>query len=387
MKYNFDEIVDRTNTNCEKYDGRERIFGTSDVIPLWVADTDFKTPDFIVEAVKKRAAHEVYGYPIKPDSYYLSIRNWLLNRHEWSVEKSWITYCPNVVIGLASVVLSMTKPGDKIIVQPPVYFPFFHVIEGNERVLVENPLKEVDGKYRFDLDDLRLKIDKQVKMLILCSPHNPGGRVWSVNELRELAQLCIENDILIVSDEIHSDLIFPGYKHTPVALLSEEISNSTITISSASKTFNIAGLSSAYLVIKKKELMLKYTRFMQATHISSGNFFGLVATEAAYTKGADWLNQLMEYLLINFQVLDHFFKVNFPSIKVMEPEGTFLVWIDISGTGIEPRIAFQRLIDAGIGVNPGFLFGTGGERYIRLNIGCPTSILLKALERFKTVFG
>lgn len=386
MKYNFDEIVDRTNTNCEKYDGRERVFGTDDLIPLWVADTDFRTPDFIVEAVKERAAHEVYGYPVKPDSYYHSIGQWLLNQHGWAVERSWITYCPNVVVGIASVVLSMTKPGDKIIVQPPVYFPFFHVVEGNDRIMVENPLKEVDGKYTIDFDDLRSKIDSQTKMILLCSPHNPGGRVWSKEELTELATICIENNILIVSDEIHSDLILPGYKHTPTAMISDEIALRTITVSSASKTFNIAGLSSAYLVIRNKELMAKYNRFMQATHISSGNFFGLVATEAAYSKGADWLQQLIDYLSSNYRAIDQFFKENLPAIKVMEPEGSYLVWIDISNTGIEPRAAYQKLIDAGVGVSPGFLFGTGGENYIRLNMGCPQSLLLKALERFKTAF-
>jgi len=386
MRYNFDEIVDRSNTNCEKYDGRKRVFGTDDLIPLWVADTDFRTPDFIVEAVKKRAEHEIYGYPIKPETYYQSIQNWLLNRHGWAVERNSISYCPNVVVGLASVILSMTKPGDKIIVQPPVYFPFFHVVEGNDRVLVENQLKLVDGIYRFDFDDLRSKIDSRTKMLLLCNPHNPGGRVWLREELEELAEIAINNNMLIVSDEIHSDLILPGYKHTPLAILSNEVSLNSIIISSASKTFNIAGLSSAYLIIKNNDLMAKYNRLMQATHISSGNFFGLVATEAAYTYGADWLQQLNNYLDSNCRLLDQFFRDNLPAIKVMKPEGTYLVWIDISGLGIEPRLVCQKLVDAGVGISPGYLFGKGGENYIRLNIGCPQSILINALERFKKAF-
>jgi cysteine-S-conjugate beta-lyase len=383
MKYNFDEIVDRSNTNCEKYDGRKRVFGTDELIPLWVADTDFRTPDFIVNAVKKRADHEIYGYPIKPDSYYLSIQRWLFNQHEWVVERSWITYCPNVVVGVASVILSMTKPGDKIIVQPPVYFPFFHVVEGNDRILVENPLKLEDSIYRFDFDDLKSKIDNRTKMLLLCNPHNPGGRVWLKDELAKLARIAMENNILIVSDEIHSDLILHGNKHTPIAILSKEISFATITISSASKTFNIAGLSSAYLVIRNKALMAKYNQFMQATHISSGNFFGMVATEAAYTYGAEWLSQLNDYLYLNFLFIERFFRENIPEIKVMEPQGTFLVWIDISGLGIEPRSFYQKLVNAGVGISPGSLFGTGGENYIRLNMGCPKSLLIEALERFK----
>jgi cystathionine beta-lyase len=386
MKYNFDEIIDRSNTNCEKYDSREQIFGTKDLIPLWVADTDFRTPDFIVDAVKQRAEHEVYGYPMKPDSYYQSIHDWLSKRHGWEVQKSWITYCPNVVIGLASVILSMTKPGDKIIVQPPVYFPFFHVIEGNDRIMVENPLKIVDGKYGFDFDDLKSKIDSQTKMILLCNPHNPGGRVWKAGELKELADLCLDSNIIIVSDEIHADLIFQGHKHTPVAMLSDEIALNTITLSSASKTFNIAGLSSAYLVISNKELMAKFKRFMQATHISSGNFFGLVATEAAYTHGHEWLSQLLAYLWMNYMVVADFFKTNFPSIQVMEPEGTYLVWIDVSGLGLDAEAANKKLVKAGVGISPGFLFGTGGNHYIRLNMGCPRSVLLTALERCKVAF-
>jgi len=383
MSYNFDEIIDRNNTNCEKYDGRKRVFGTDDLIPLWVADTDFRTPDFIVDAVKKRAEHEIYGYPIKPDSYYDSIKNWLFSQHQWNVERDWILYCPNVVMGLASSILSMTKPGDKIIVQPPVYFPFFHVVEGNDRIMVENPLKLENGRYYFDFDDLKSKIDKQTKMLLLCNPHNPGGRVWKKEELEELAQICIENEIIVVSDEIHSDIILHGNKHVPFATLSEAAANLSITTSSASKTFNIAGLSSAYLIIPDKNLRLKYNRFMQATHISSGNFFGLVATEAAYTHGADWLKQLIEYLEGNYRFLEEFLESNLPLVKPMKPDSTYLVWIDLSKLNNSSDVLFEKLIDAGVGLTPGYLFGTGGQNFIRLNLGCPLSVLKESLERIK----
>jgi cysteine-S-conjugate beta-lyase len=383
MKYNFDEIVDRSNTNCEKYDSREKIFGKEDLIPLWVADTDFKTPDFIVEAVKKRADHEIYGYPITPDSFYNSIQKWLFNQHRWNVEKDWILYSPNVVIGLASTVLSMTNPGDKIIVQPPVYFPFFHVVEGNGRIMTENPLKLENGRYSFDFDDLKSKIDKQTKMLLLCNPHNPGGRVWKREELEELAQICIENEIIVVSDEIHSDLILHENKHVPFATISECASMNSITASSASKTFNIAGLSSSYLIIPDKSLRLKYHRLMHATHISSGNFFGLVATEAAYTHGADWLKQLIKYLEGNYQFLEDFFKNNLPKVKLMKPDSTFLVWIDLSGLSIDTEVAFKKMIDAGVGLSPGHLFGTGGQNFVRLNMGCPLSVLKESLDRIK----
>jgi cystathionine beta-lyase len=384
MEYNFDEIIDRSNTNCEKYDGRKKVFGTDDVIPLWVADTDFRTPGFIVEAVKERAAHEIYGYPMKPDSFYESIQGWLLRQHGWNVEKETILYCPNVVIGLASTILSMTNPGDKIIVQPPVYFPFFHVVEGNNRIMTENPLKLENGRFYFDFDDLKSKIDKQTKMLLLCNPHNPGGRVWMKEELEELAQICIENEIIVVSDEIHSDLILHGKKHIPYASLSKSAARLCITTSSASKTFNIAGLSSSFLIISDINLRSKYNRFMQATHISSGNFFGLVATEAAFTHGDEWLKQLIAYLEKNYQYLENFLKENLPLVKPMKPDSTYLVWIDLSGLVISAEEAFRKMVNSGVGLSPGTLFGTGGASFVRLNMGCPLSVLKDGLERIKT---
>src|SRR5574344_736461 len=386
MNYNFDELVDRKGTNCEKYDNLKQLFGKEDLIPMWVADTDFKTPPFIVDAVKKRAEHEVYGYPVIPDSYYAAIQNWNLNRHGWRVEKEWINYCPNVVIALASLVLSLTKPGDKIIVQPPVYFPFFHVVEGNGRIMIENQLKLEGGRYVFDFEDLRSKIDENTKMLILCNPHNPGGRVWSKEELTKLGRICFERNVIIVSDDIHSDLIFSGYKHTPIASMAEEFALNRITTMSASKTFNMAGPSSAYVVIRNKEHRTKFKRFMHATHISSGNFFGQIATEAAYTHGEEWLDQLMNYLEESWKITEKFFEENMPQITPMKPEGTFLVWIDLSPLGIPSKEAFDKLIDAGVAPNPGFLFGTGGEPFVRLNIGCPHSTLMKGLEKFKVAF-
>ncbi|HNW50122.1 MAG TPA: PatB family C-S lyase [Prolixibacteraceae bacterium] len=387
MIYNFDEIIDRRNTNCEKYDEREQIFGKADVIPLWVADTDFRTPDFVVDAVVKRAKHEVYGYPIIPDSYFLSISNWMNVRHQWKVDKSWISFSPNVVVGLASAVLSLTEPGDKIIVQPPVYFPFFHVVEGNGRILTENPLKLENGRYYFDFDDLKKKIDKDTKMLILCNPHNPGGRVWQREELEELSKICSENGILVVSDEIHSDIVLHGNKHIPFATVSETASKMSVTVSSASKTFNMAGLSSAYAIIPDKKLRSKYLHFLKATHLSSGNFFGHVATEAAYTDGAEWLSQLIGYLERNNRFIEEFLKENLPRVKPMKPDSTFLVWIDLSELSITPEDAFKKLVEAGVGLSPGGLFGTGGRNFIRLNMGCPLSVLKEGLEKMKMALG
>jgi cystathionine beta-lyase len=381
--YNFDEIIEREGTNCQKYDNRELIFGKKDVLPMWVADADFKTPDFIVEAVKERAAHEIYGYPLKPESFYQSIIGWLKRRHGWDIDRNWIEYSSNVVVGLASVVLSMTKPGDKIVVQPPVYFPFFHVIEGNERVMVENPLKNENGRYRFDFDDLLSKIDGDTKMLFLCNPHNPGGMVWTEDELKKLGEICIENNIIVVSDEIHADLVFKGHKHIPFASISEAFAQSSITLMSASKTFNIAGLSSAYLIISNKDYRLKYQKLMQATHLSSGNFFGLVATEAAYNHGDEWVEQLLVYLKGNLDYLMDFMTTNLPGVKVMKPEGTYLPWLDMSELSIDADKAYKILIEHGVGLTPGKMFGTGGENFIRLNMACPRSVLQEGLERMK----
>ncbi|HQN92511.1 MAG TPA: PatB family C-S lyase [Prolixibacteraceae bacterium] len=386
MSHNFDEIVSRENSRCEKYDNREMIFGTADVLPMWVADTDFRTPDFIVEAIRKRAEHEVFGYPAFPDFYFEAIRNWLWQQHSWKVDKSSLAFCPNVVVGIASAVISMTSPGDKIIVQPPVYFPFFHVVEKNNRLLVENPLKIENGKYCFDFDDLLGKLDSSVKMLLLCSPHNPGGRVWSKDELQKLSDICRAYNIIIVSDEIHSDLTMPGVTHFPFAAISPETAMSTVTVSSASKTFNIAGLSSAYVVISNPVLMEKYNHFMEATHIGSGNIFGLTATEAAYNNGNEWLNDLRAYVASNHRFLSEFFRNYIPKARVMEAEGSFLSWVDISELGLNSRQAAVKLANAGIGISPGYLFGHGGDNFIRINVGCPQSVLEKALIIMKQVF-
>ncbi|HKM93619.1 MAG TPA: PatB family C-S lyase [Prolixibacteraceae bacterium] len=386
VKYNFDEIVDRNNTNCEKYDSRKAIFGNKNVIPMWVADTDFRTPDFIVDAVKKRAAHEVYGYPQKPTSYYHSIQGWLKRQHQWEVETDAIIFSPNVVVGLASLVLSLTNPGDKIIVQPPVYFPFFHVIESNDRVVVENPLVNKNGRYHFDFDDLKSKIDADTKMLLLCNPHNPGGMVWTLDELTELGKICIENNIIVVSDEIHADLVFPEYQHIPFASISDQFAQSSVVLMAASKTFNMTGLSSSFVVISNPDLKLAYNKLMRGTHLSSGNFFGYVATEAAFTHGDEWLSQLITYLEGNRDYLEKYIAENIPALKVMHTEATYLSWIDLSGLGLNINDAFQKLIDQGVGLSIGNMFGTGGENFVRLNFGCPRNVLVQGLEIMKKAF-
>lgn len=383
MKYNFDEIINRENTDCEKYDGREEIFGNTDIIPLWVADTDFRVPDFITNAIKERVAHEIYGYPKISESYYASIQGWMAKCHNWKIEKEYIQFSPNVVVGLSALVASLTKPGDKIIVQPPVYFPFFNVVKGNGRTLVENPLKLVDGRYCFDMDDLKSKVDAETKMLILCNPHNPGGMVWSKDELIELGNFCIAHNIIVVSDEIHSDLIYSGHKHIPFASISEEFAQNSAVVMSASKTFNVAGLSSAYIIVANKAHRKAVQNFTTSVHLDLGNIFGLVATEAAYANGDNWLDQLIEYLEENLNYVTSYFEENIPKAKVMKPEGTYLLWVDLSGFAIDGRTAYKKITEAGVGLSPGFLFGQGGEDFVRINLGCPRSVLVEVMPKIK----
>ncbi|VAW22512.1 Cystathionine beta-lyase [hydrothermal vent metagenome] len=386
-KYNFDEIIDRTGTNCLKWDLRSRFFKTDDVLPLWVADTDFRSPDFIVDAIRERAGHELFGYSFRPDSYYEAIISWMKRQHGWDIEKDWISFSPGVVSALAFAIETFSKPGDGVVVQPPVYFPFFDCVKGTKRKMVENPLKLRDGRYYFDIDDLKAKIDGDTKILLLCSPQNPGGMVWSEEELTELGNVCLENNILVVSDEIHSDLVYKGYKHTPVATISGELAKNCVICMAPSKTFNIAGLSSSIVIIPDKVKFARYERALNVGHIGMGNIFGTVAMEAAYSHGDGWLRQLLEYIQGNYQFLEGFFEQNLPKVKVMKPEATYLVWLDFNAYGMSDKELFKFMAEkAKVGLNNGGRFGTGGEGYVRINIGCPGSILEEALERIKAAF-
>ncbi len=386
-KYNFDEIIDRTGTNCLKWDLRSRFFKTDDVLPLWVADTDFRSPDFIIDAIRERAGHELFGYSFRPDSYYEAIISWMKRQHGWDIEKNWISFSPGVVSALTFAIETFSKPGDGVIVQPPVYFPFFDCVKGTKRKMVENPLKLRNGRYYFDIDDLKAKIDRDTKILLLCSPQNPGGMVWSKKELTELGNVCLENNILIVSDEIHSDLVYKGYKHTPVATISEELAKNCVICMAPSKTFNIAGLSSSIVIIPDKVKFARYERTLNVGHIGMGNIFGTVAMEAAYSHGDNWLRQLLEYIQGNYRLLEGFFEQNLPKVKVMKPEATYLVWLDFNAYGMNDKELFKFMSEkAKVGLNNGDRFGTGGEGYLRINIGCPGSILEEALERIKAAF-
>ncbi|MCK5171503.1 MAG: PatB family C-S lyase [Bacteroidales bacterium] len=379
MKYNFDEIINRENTASVKYDLRKDIFEKEDVIPMWVADMDFKTPDFIIKAIKDRANHEVLGYSFRPESYFLSIVNWLKRRHNWEISKDWISFSPGIVPAVNMAILAFTEPNDKIIIQPPVYFPFFSAIKNNNRVIVENPLKFKNGRYFFDLNDLEKKV-ADAKMLILSNPHNPGGSVWTKDELKSLGEMCVKKNVLIMSDEIHADLVFKDFKFTPLASVSKEIADSTVTFIAPSKTFNMAALATSSVITSNNELKEKYDKVLDAIHMGLGNVFGTVASEAAYKYGDEWLDQLIDYLSENLDFAQDFLNEKIPQIKMIRPEGTYLVWLDCSELNLKGKDLKEFMIkDAGLGFNDGRMFGTGGEGYMRMNIACPKQTLLDAL--------
>lgn len=383
MKYNFDEIINRENTASVKFDLRKEIFENEDVIPMWVADMDFKTPDFIIRAIKERLNHEIFGYSIRPKSYYTSIINWLKRRHEWEIQEEWISFSPGIVPAINMAVMAFTKPGDKIIVQPPVYFPFFSAINNNNRELVENPLKLKNERYHFDFHDLEKKLE-DAKMLILSNPHNPGGSVWSKDELKKLGELCVKHQVLIMSDEIHADLVFKENKFTPLASISNAIANYTVTFIAPSKTFNMAALATSSVICSNMELKEKYDKVLDTIHIGMGNVFGTVASEAAYTYGDEWLDQLITYLTENLDLAQEYFKEKIPQIKMMRPEGTYLVWLNCSGLDLKGKDIKNFMIeDAGLGFNDGRMFGTGGDGFMRMNIACPKQRLLDALIRIE----
>lgn len=387
-KYDFDEIVSREGTNCIKYDARKRMFNSENVLPLWVADMDLKTPDFIVDAIKQRSNHEIFGYTLRPDSYFQSIINWMKRRHNWTIQKEWISFSPGVVAGLTVAIETFSKPGDEVIVHPPVYFPFFDCVRGTKRKIVENPLKIVDQRYTFDFADLKAKITKNTKLLLLCNPQNPGGMVWTKEELQELSSICLENNIMVISDEIHSDLIHKPHRHVPFASLSDKAANNCIVFMAPSKTFNVAGLASSVAIIPNKTNFARYERQLGIGHLGMGNIFGSIALEAAYTHGDEWLEQLLAYLWENYMLVKSFIENKLPKVKVMPLEATYLVWLDFTAYKMHDNELNTFIIEkAGVGLNNGGKFGTGGDGWMRINIGCPRSILQEGLERLAGAFG
>lgn len=384
MKYNFDESINRLGTSSVKWDYLERVFGNKEVLPLWVADMDFETSQPVIDAVVKRAQHGIYGYTEKPASFYASIADWMKKRHGWHISNEWITVCPGVVPALCFSMLSFTEPDDKVLLQSPVYPPFFSSIKDNGRIVVNNQLRQENGKYVMDFEDLEAKLGSGVKVMLLCSPHNPVGRVWSKEELRKVGELCARYNVIIISDEIHSDLIYSNFNHIPAASISEELAARTVTCIAPSKTFNIAGLSTSAVIIPDKGLRHKFNSTIKRLGIGMSNLFGITALEAAYINGEEWLNQVLAYMENNIDYLVHYFSTRIPQIKVSKPQGTYLVWLDCRELGMDQKDLVNFFINkARVGLNDGAAFGAGGEGFMRMNIACPRSFLEEALKRIE----
>ena len=382
--WNFDEPAGREGTDCIKYDRRQETFGVKDVIPMWVADMDFNSPDFVVESLRKRLEHEIYGYSFRPEEYFTSMINWIKSRHNWTIKKEWISFCPGIVPALNFCTLAYTQPGDSIIVQPPVYFPFFSAAESHGRNLIYNRLIEAEGKWVMDYNSLIAGIDTKTKMIIISNPHNPVGRVWTPEELNNLADICLKNNILIISDEIHCDLALPGFTHTPMASISEDIASNTITLIAPSKTFNLAGLSTSSVIITNPVLRKAFNRIVDNLHVGNGNIFGTTASISAYTYGHKWLDALLDYIDHNIEfVIDYCGKM-IPEIIPVQPEATYMIWLDCRKFGMTGKELQNFFVEkAGVGMNEGSTFGPGGEGYMRMNVGTTHNTVMKALEQIE----
>jgi cysteine-S-conjugate beta-lyase len=375
MVYDFDKIVSRKNTNCAKWDGLDRYFGYKDLNPLWVADMDFNTPDFINDEIIKSAKNASYGYSIDSDELYESIINWQKNQHNWLIKKENIFMINGVVPAYSACIEAFSNEGDEVIVQTPVYPPLFKSVTANNRKLIINELKNNNGYYTMDLEDLEKKITPKTKILALCSPHNPVGRVWSKEELEKLANICLKHNITIVSDEIHSDITFK--KFTPLASINEEIANITITLNSAGKTFNIAGLNCAYAISKNSSILEKFKKISHKREIHSINFFGYISTKAAYDNGAKYVEELKNYIMNNILFTKNYFEKNNIKIDFNIPEATYLLWLNFSQINLSHNeIKNILLTKSKIALNDGVSFGSNGDKYFRLN----TALSQKALE-------
>lgn len=401
MNYNFDVEVDRRDTNSVKWEfmkGGEdrpqlqhthRFFGKNRTLPMWVADMDFISPRSVVDALTARAQHGIYGYTAPTQDFYQSVVRWMQRRHDWEISPEWICISPGVVPALNMLVRAFVSPGDRVLIQPPVYRPFYRAIENNNAELALNPLVYEDGRYRMDIEDLEAKCrDPKVKMAILCNPHNPVGRVWTREELAQFGKICIDNGVLVVSDEIHGDLIYKGNIFTPFANANDSFSQNSIICTSPSKTFNLAGLQTSCVVIPNEDLRSSFNKVLQSNGLSGISVFGVVAVQAAYDHGEEWLVQLLEYIEDNLKYLEQYIAEHIPQLTVVRPEGTYLVWLDCHRLRLGKWELKQFMLEeAKIYFEEGFIFGPEGEGFERINIACPRAILVEALDRIRQTIG
>jgi cystathionine beta-lyase len=379
MKYDFDKTIDRRATNSYKWDS-----APEGVLPMWVADMDFRTAPAIIDALQKRVAHGILGYTHVPDAYYDAVTSWFSRRHGWDIDREWIIYTSGVVPAVSAVIKAMTVPGDKVIVQTPVYNCFFSSIRNNGCEIVSNPLRRTADTYEMDFDALeRCAADPRAKVMLLCNPHNPAGRVWTPDELTRLGNICLRNGVTVVADEIHCELVYQGFKYTPFASLSDAFLHRSVTCLSPSKAFNIAGLQIANIVAFDNDLRSRIDKAININEVCDVNPFGVAATIAAYNEGEEWLNQLVDYLHGNYEAMAEFCRRELPEFPITRLEGTYLVWMDCSSLGM-PSDALEHALldDARLWLNAGTMYGAEGEGYMRWNIACPRSVMLDGLNRF-----
>ncbi|EIW17187.1 MULTISPECIES: MalY/PatB family protein [Pelosinus] len=383
--FDFDKIIPRQGTGSRKWDALENVFGSNDVLPLWIADMDFSSPKAVSTAIIERANHPIYAYNTQEKSIYQSVIEWAKKRHGWEIEEEWILLAPGVVPSISLSIFALSEPGDGIIIQPPVYPPFFASIKDNDRKVIENPLLSKNGRYEIDFEDLEQKLaEPNNKLLLLCSPHNPVGRVWSREELKKVYELCQKYEVDVLADEIHNDLVFQGHKHTVFASLGTPVCKQSVTFMAASKTFNVAGLNFSFIIVPCKRRRGLIQNWITKLHISRNNVFGGIGTEAAYRDGEAWLDALLIYLEKNADTLVDFIQTRLPEVKVSKPEGTYLVWLDFRAYFTNDKELQKFLVQtAKVGLNAGRNFGTQGEGFARINIATQRSVLLEALTRIE----
>lgn len=383
MKYDFDEIVPRRGTNAIKWD----MDTDPEVLPMWVADMDFRTAPAVAAALKRRVQHDIFGYATAPKAYYDAITGWFRRRHGWQIRPEWVLHTTGVIPALSAVIKALTQPGDKVLIQTPVYNHFFTSIHNSGCQAAESPLVYRDNTYTIDFDDLERKAaDPAVKLMLLCNPHNPAGRVWTPAELRRIGELCLRHDVVVVADEIHCELVMPGFRYTPFASLSEEFARRSVTCASPSKAFNLAGVQVANIFAADAGLRERIARSLEINETGMISPFAIEALTAAYTDGAEWLDALNGYLWENYLFLRDYFARHLPQFPVLPLEGTYLVWTDCRAAGLSSDALTRRLLDEGrLHVNSGSMYGAAGEGFIRLNIACPRKLLAEGLNRLKRV--
>ena len=385
-QYDFDSIIERRGTGALKTDALQQRYGNAGLLPLWVADMDFATPPFIVDALKKRMEHPIFGYTVEPDDFWPCVQDWILEHHGWKVEREWLTYIPGIVKGIGMAINAFLAPDEKVIIQPPVYHPFRLVPQGNGREVVYNPLREnPDGSYSMDFENLEQVCDDKCRMLILSNPHNPAGILWDKDTLARLARFCHSRGIIVISDEIHCDMALWGGRHIPFASSCEQAAQCSITFGSPSKTFNIAGIVSSYAIVPEQELREKFYGYLSANEYNDPPIFSPIATIAAFRNGEQWRKEMLEYVEGNILALEQYFRQYIPEIKPIRPQASFLVWLDCRALGLAHEQLVSLFVDkAGLALNDGEMFGQGGQGFMRMNVGCPRATLMQALEKLRS---